>query len=61
MDDGEKIFSEFLLGCGLGTLTILLIMYDEFPSLASDDPFNEFKGEPSEPVSIGNHNCFDAS
>jgi len=56
MYNGHKIFSEFLLS---GTYVFVLDHENCLVLLA--DPFDKFKGEPTESIFVGDHNLFDIS
>ena len=58
MYDGENVVGEFLV-CGLSS--ICFIDDHEFDMICLEDPFQKFKCEPAEPVSVGNHNFVDSS
>ena len=51
MEDGENILGEFLLGA-----VIRVVQNQDLAAVLLGHPLDEFKAEPSEAVSVGNHN-----
>ena len=52
MEDGENILGEFLLGA-----VILVVENQDVAAVLLGHPLDEFKAEPGDAVSVGNHNC----
>ena len=51
MEDGENILGEFLLGA-----VIRVVQNQDLAAVLLGHPLDEFKAEPGEAVSVGNHN-----
>ena len=51
MEDGENILGEFLVGA-----VIRVVQNQDLAAVLLGHPLDEFKAEPGEAVSVGNHN-----